>query len=141
MNRMQQQVLEFHQKFGAHIAERVSVCPDPELTNFRANLIEEEAAEFRDAADLGDVVGMADAIGDILYVTFGAAIALGIDCEPLVDEIHRSNMTKVWPDGSVRRREDGKVMKPPTYSPANIVDLIAKQLDPIIPKEEPVVTV
>jgi len=99
---------------------------DDKLLELRVKLIDEEATEFRDAAAARDLVGMADAIGDLLYVVLGAAVAMGIDSEAVFAEVHRSNMTKLWPDGTVHRREDGKVLKPPTYSPADIKGVLEK---------------
>lgn len=113
-------VMEFHKKFDCVVRHKPDMEADPELVSLRANLITEEAKEFSEAADKGDMVEMADALVDIMYVVLGAAISLGIDLEPIFCEVHRSNMTKVWPDGSVKRREDGKVMKPPTYRPPDI---------------------
>jgi len=64
-----------------------------------------------------------------LVVTYGAANALGIQVEPVWDEIQRSNLSKVWPDGAIHKREDGKVIKPSTYSPAAIDGVLAQQVD------------
>lgn len=120
MRKAQQALYEFHQKFGS-VYNNVPTVPDKKTLQLRVNLIKEEAAEFEEAANNQDLIEMADAIADILYVTLGAACALGVDAEALFNEVHRSNMTKVWADGSVRKREaDGKILKPPTYSPADI---------------------
>jgi energy-coupling factor transport system permease protein len=71
-----------------------------------------------------DIIEMADAIADINYVVEGAAITLGVNAEALGDEVHRSNMSKLFPDGQPHYREDGKVIKPPTYSKADIVSVL-----------------
>jgi predicted HAD superfamily Cof-like phosphohydrolase len=76
-----------------------------------------------------NLIEMADAIGDTLVVTYGAANALGIQVEPVWDEIQRSNLSKVWHDGAIHKREDGKVIKPSTYSPAAIDGVLAQQVD------------
>jgi predicted HAD superfamily Cof-like phosphohydrolase len=119
VNGMEQAVKNFHNKFGLTI-NTVPTVPSQNDLALRMSLIEEEAREFREAAEKGDLVGMADAIADLLYVTFGAAVTCGINTSTVFNEVHRSNMTKIWPDGTVRHREDGKVLKPPTYSKADV---------------------
>lgn len=123
MNKHQAMVLEFHKAFLSTIGS-APAFPDAKDVALRKNLINEEAAEFCKASDDGDVVGIADALADLLYVVYGAAITYGIDIEPVFAEVHRSNMSKLWdgPNGpEVRKRpEDGKVLKPSTYSPADI---------------------
>jgi len=123
---MQRQVLEFHEAFGVHAPTRPEI-PPPGVRALRYELIREELEEFKQACDAGDLTECVDAIGDLLYVVFGSAVSFGVNMEPIVDEIHRSNMSKVWPDGSVRKREDGKVEKPATYSPAKLEGLIIAQ--------------
>jgi predicted HAD superfamily Cof-like phosphohydrolase len=125
-NRMQQLVQLWHEAFGVAVSTQPTMV-DAATRELRIALIEEEAREFAEAARAGDMVGMADALADLLYVTFGAGVTLGIDLDPVLAEVHRSNMTKLWPDGTVHYREDGKVLKPPTYSPANIAGELAKQ--------------
>src|SRR4051812_7991396 len=90
----------------------------------RARLIKEELNEFRDASSLyindKHIIEVADALGDLLYVVYGAGVTYGIDLEPVFQEIHRSNMSKLWPDGKAHRDTGGKVIKSPNYSPANL---------------------
>lgn len=121
MKQAQQQVKEFMLK-----AEQI--CPDNpvdsnwSLQEFRASLIQEELDEYLDA-DFN--IEIADAIADLLYVVIGTAVAHGIDIEPIFNEVHRSNMSK-FIDGY--KREDGKWIKGPSYSPANLEPLIQKQM-------------
>lgn len=139
----QQHVRSMMDLFGQTCPTKPTV-PDRQTLQLRARLIYEEAKEFIAAAgcviendvvltDLEiepDLVEMADAIGDILVVTYGAANALGVDAESIFNEVHRSNLTKLWdgPNGpEVRKREDGKVIKPPTYSPADIKGELVRQ--------------
>ena len=123
MTREQQQVREFHRTFGLTI-NTTPTCPSAGDRQLREKLILEELQELIEAETVVDV---ADALGDLLYVVLGAAVTYGIDLEPVFQEIHRSNMTKVWPGNEVKKNEDGKVMKPPTYSPANLKELVLKQ--------------
>lgn len=127
MTKEQQRVLDFHIKFDCKIEDYPTLY-DPATAKLRARLIREELREFVKACREGDLVGIADALGDILYVVYGAAISAGIDMEPIVEEIHRSNMTKLWPDGEVHRDEYGKVVKPDSYSPANLKTLVERQI-------------
>ena len=121
MNVMQEQVLEFHQKFGATVGDTVGLR-DNEL---RANLITEEAEETVRAILRGDLVETVDGLCDLIYVIYGAAVTFGIDLEPFFNEVHRSNMTKLWEDGKPRYREsDHKVLKPLTYSKPDIKGLL-----------------
>ncbi|MGD0922399.1 MAG: nucleotide pyrophosphohydrolase [Terriglobia bacterium] len=126
MRSAQKNLRDFHEKFGLTINDTPTI-PGDDVLQFRINLINEEAEEFEQAAKARNLVEMADALADVIYVALGAAVSLGIDLEPVFREVHRSNMTKVWSDGQVRRREDGKVIKPPTYSPANIAQELERQ--------------
>lgn len=107
-------VREFHETYGAYIQD------SPDAGNFalrrlRWNLIEEEVGELNEALGLGDIVEIADALGDIAYVVYGAAISFGIDLDAVLTEIHRSNMSKLGEDGKPIYREDGKVLKGPNF--------------------------
>lgn len=113
-------VLEFHRAFGARIAPSLQQDLQSDLTALRVRLIQEEVAELTDAVANSDIVSVADALGDIVYVTFGAAIALGVDLDAVVQEIHRSNMTKLGLDGMPILRSDGKVLKGPLYEPPRL---------------------
>lgn len=122
MDRFQRMVHEFH-----------TVChlgaPDrPALEGFpgalRVSLIEEEAAELARAVADRDMVGMIDALCDLLYVTYGAAVCLGVDLEPFFQEVHRSNMAKRG--GPIRA--DGKQLKPAGWQPPRIAELLAEQM-------------
>lgn len=110
---------EWHSRFGVPILDAPKF-PGRERADLRVKLINEEALEFQQAAERGDLIEMADALADLVYVVYGAALECGIPLDDCFDEVHRSNMTKVWDDGTVHYREDGKVLKPPTYSPADI---------------------
>jgi len=116
----QDDLIEFHHKFGLTINTKPTI-PSTADALLRFNLIAEECKEFGKASHEKDLVEIADAIADLLYVVYGAAVTYGLDAEMLFNEVHRSNMTKVWEDGTIHRREeDGKILKPPTYSKADI---------------------
>jgi predicted HAD superfamily Cof-like phosphohydrolase len=122
---VQQDVLAFHQTFALHIQETPSLCDiSDSLIQLRADLLEEEVGEFVDAARSRDIVGLADALADIVYVAYGSAITFGIDLDAVVREVHRSNMTKLGPNGEVLRRSDGKVIKSELYTPPDVVGVL-----------------
>jgi|ERR1700677_686931 len=123
MNRMQEQILEFIKAVGQEHYE-ITTIPEPKTKGLRMKLIYEETQELFEAIVNDNIVGVADGIADLLYVVIGTAIAYGIDVEKIFDEVHRSNMSKIWPDGTVRKNEYGKVLKPPTFSPPNLKDLL-----------------
>lgn len=115
MNEMQYQVMEFHRKFGVKF-ERHPTLPGEALAKFRSDLIKEESKEFRKAVlEDFDMIDAIDALCDILYVTFGAANAMGVDLEKHFDAVHRANMRKVGGP----TREDGKILKPEGWEPPN----------------------
>lgn len=122
MNLEERQVLEFHKTFDLIVSHK-PLIPDEATQKLRVALIQEELNELSEAFTKNDVTGVADALADLLYVVYGAAIACGIDIDPVFQEVHRSNMTKV----GGHKRADGKWVKPPTYSPANIPPVLEKQ--------------
>jgi len=110
-------------KAGQHLPEAPQL-PTKDVYALRCRLIQEELDELYTAYQAYNMVEVADAIADLLYVVLGAACASGIDIEPIFDEVHRSNMSK-FIDG--HRREDGKWVKGPSYTPANIKPLLEAQ--------------
>lgn len=90
------------------------------VKELRCALIEEEAAEFRAAVEADDIVEVADAIADLLYVVYGAGLTFGIPVREVFTEVHRSNMTKLDDEGRPSYRADGKIMKGPNFSPPNL---------------------
>ena len=122
MNDAQKMVQEFHEQFDIHIASIPSV-PDEPTQILRNRLILEEFEEFQEAMQSKDLPNMAKELADLLYVVYGTAVSLGIDMEPVFKEVHRSNMSKV----GGHKREDGKWVKPPTYSPASLEAILETQ--------------
>lgn len=120
-------VTEFHDSFKCPI--RNSPMSDSEFKEWdraklRLDLIEEEAQELVDAYTANDVVEVADALGDMIYVIYGMAIEMGVNLDDVVAEIHRSNMSKLGPGGKPLYREDGKVLKGPNYTRPDIRKVI-----------------
>lgn len=131
LNEQQRMVLDFQNVMGQTINGRPTV-PSDEDVSLRKRLVREEDDEFSQASDQRDAQSVAHELSDILYVVYGAANTWGIDLEPVFAEIHRANMTKVWPDGTVRKREDGKILKPPGWTPADISHIMASQSAPTV---------
>ena len=105
---------KFMETFGQEIKQKAEF-PDDKITSLRYDLIEEELKEFKEAIAKRDIKEVADALTDILYVTYGAGHAFGIDLDECFDEVHRSNMSKLGEDGRPIYREDGKVLKGPNF--------------------------
>jgi len=123
LNDAQKMVQEFHEQFDIHISTTPSV-PDEATQILRNRLIQEEFEEFQEAMQSKDLSAMAKELADLLYVVYGTAVSLGIDMEPVFKEVHRSNMSKV----GGYKREDGKWVKPPTYSPASLDIILEAQI-------------
>jgi predicted HAD superfamily Cof-like phosphohydrolase len=98
--------------------------PDEKVQKLRISLIEEELEELKEAIEKKDVVGVADALTDILYVTYGAGAAFGIDLDKCFEEVHNSNMSKLDRNGRPIYREDGKIMKGPDYFEPNLENIV-----------------
>ena len=122
MDKVQRGVQEFHEKYGC-LTKYNPTMPDASTRLLRASLIVEEAAEFMSAARNEDMEGMCDALADLLYVTYGTAVVMGVDMEPISDEVQRSNMTK---DGG-GQDSGGKIMKGPDFEEPNIVEKLKDQ--------------
>lgn len=134
MHKPQKQVLEFHEKFGCYVGKTPKLREDFPYKH-RLELMLEELLEIAEAsggfvlgiddegnafftkdpsktADMGDMI---DDLCDLLYVTYGTLVSMGVNVEPFFDCVHASNMTKVWPDGTVKKDKNGKILKPPTW--------------------------
>ena len=94
--------------------------PDEKIQKLRIDLIEEELSELREAIEKKDIKEVADALTDILYVTYGAGHAFGIDLDKCFDEVQRSNMSKLDDNGKPIYNENGKVLKGPNYFKPNL---------------------
>ena len=119
-------VEEFMTAFGQDVPGTWNTVKFP--AELRLKLIREEVDELTDAIEKKDWIEVVDAICDLLYVTYGAASALGVDIEPFFAEVHRSNMAKLGDDGKPIRREDGKVLKPLTWTPPDLMSILRREI-------------
>ena len=109
-----QKVKKFMETFGQEVKSRPSFSSD-KINMLRYNLIKEELIEFKQALDNNDLLEVADALTDILYVTYGAGHAFGINLDACFEEVQNSNMSKLGNDGKPIYNDQGKVMKGPNY--------------------------
>ena len=116
-------VEDFMEAMGQEV-NAIPAFPEQEIQRLRLDLIEEELDELHYAIDNKDMVEIADALGDLLYVVYGAGHAFGIDLDECFKEIHASNMSKLGPDGKPIKREDGKVLKPDTFFPPDLKSIL-----------------
>ena len=119
-----ERVKKFMETFGQEIKEKASF-PNDKITSLRYDLIKEELDEFKGAIDKKDIKEVADALTDILYVTYGAGHAFGIDLDKCFKEVQNSNMSKLGKDGKPIYNENGKVMKGPNYFKPNLSKFVA----------------
>lgn len=124
-------VLEFHRLFGQFVGQVPWVpvsdvvtgsSEERDLLRLREDLIAEEYGELKKGIAEGDVVQVADALADLIYVLIGTAVAFGIDLRPVWGEVHRSNMSKVGGP----TRADGKILKPKGWQPPQIAEALKK---------------
>lgn len=115
-------VREFHEAFGLGIAAYPTADLAVEKVQLRYELMKEENEEYLVAAKEGDLVQVADALGDMLYILCGTIIEHGLQDKivEVFEEIQRSNMSKLGEDGKPVYRDDGKVLKGPDYSPPDL---------------------
>ena len=107
-------VKKFMEVFGQEVKTKAEF-PSEKIIKLRYNLIKEELDEFEEALKDRDLKEVADALTDILYVTYGAGHAFGIDLDKCFDEVQRSNMSKLDENGKPIYNDSGKVMKGPNY--------------------------
>ena len=116
-------VKKFMKKFG-QVVESKPQFPKEKVMHLRYDLIKEELDELKKAMDEKNLKEIADALTDILYVTYGAGCAYGIDLDKCFKEVQRANMSKLGNDGKPIFNEKGKVMKGPNYSEPNLKQFI-----------------
>ena len=114
-----QKVKTFMQTFGQEVKLKPSFSTE-KINDLRYNLVKEELAELKQAIDNKDLLEVADALTDILYVTYGAGHAFGIDLDKCFEEVQNSNMSKLGDNGKPIYNDVGKVMKGPNYYKPNL---------------------
>ncbi|GGX60709.1 hypothetical protein GCM10010515_30630 [Streptomyces fructofermentans] len=119
-------VREFHLAFGLD-ARTEPMEVSPELAAARRELLVEEAAEVAEVSVTGPLDRLAHELADVVYIAYGTALVHGIDLDEVIAEIHRSNMTKLGPDGRVHRRADGKVLKGDHYRAPDVSEILRGQ--------------
>lgn len=120
-------VAEFHRAFNLPMRRSPSSEIDDDLVKLRVALLEEEVDEFVTAPGKADLIGIADALADIVYVIYGTALTYGIDLDSVLREVHRSNMSKLTSEGKPLIRDDGKVLKSERYFPPDIASVLGPQ--------------
>ncbi|GGR93573.1 hypothetical protein GCM10010269_35790 [Streptomyces humidus] len=119
-------VREFHRAFGLDVRTTPTQV-SPRLAAQRASLLAEEAAEAAEVSVSGPLDRLAHELADVVYIAYGTALVHGMDLDAVLAEIHRSNMTKLGPDGQVTRRADGKVLKGEHYLPPDVSAVLRRQ--------------
>ena len=121
-------VTEFHTAFKLNMNKEPIVNIGEDRKKLRFDLMKEENEEYLEAAENNDLVEVADALGDMLYILCGTIIEHGMQdkIEEVFNEIQRSNMSKLGNDGKPIYREDGKVLKGPNYFKPNIAEILEK---------------
>ena len=117
-------VKKFMETFGQEIREKAGF-PNEKISSLRYDLIKEELDELKEAMDNKDIKEVADALTDILYVTYGAGHAFGVDLDKCFEEVQNSNMSKLGSDGKPIYNDKGKVMKGPNYFKPDLTKFVA----------------
>ena len=117
-------VKTFMETFGQEVKTKPSFSSD-KINTLRYDLIKEELEELKIAMENKDLLEVADALTDILYVTYGAGHAFGIDLDKCFEEVQNSNMSKLGEDGKPIYNDAGKVMKGPKYFEPNLIKFIS----------------
>jgi len=117
-------VKKFMETFGQEIKEK-ACFPNDKIISLRYDLIKEELEELKEAMDKKNIKEVADALTDILYVTYGAGHAFGINLDKCFEEVQNSNMSKLGSDGRPIFNDKGKVMKGPNYFKPDLKKIVA----------------
>ena len=116
-------VKAFMNTYGQDVKEKAEF-PENKIVQLRIDLIEEELNELKEAIKNKDIVEVADALTDILYVTYWAGHSFGVNLDECFDEVQRSNMSKLGEDGNPIYNDSGKVMKGPNYFAPNLKKIV-----------------
>jgi len=137
MKKQLEQLLEFQRAYNSTRNSKPTLISEDDYV-LRYKLGKEELIEYFDACKDGDLIEVADAHADQLYILLGTMISHGMQdvIEDIFNEVHRSNMSKLGPDGKPLYREDGKVLKGPNYSPPNVSKYLSDNGQLEIPFDE-----
>ena len=128
MKKQIEHVRQFHDAFGIENKQKPTAQLSEKVYQLRYNLMKEENEEYLEAAEAGDMVEIADALGDMMYILCGTILSHGMDyiIDDVFEEIQQSNMSKLDENGKPIYREDGKVMKGANYFKPNIKSILEK---------------
>lgn len=126
MQKQIQAVQKFHETFGLGVSHEMKASLGTKMNNLRFELMREENEEYLEAVNDNNLVEIADALGDMLYILCGTIVEHGLQhkIEEVFDEIQRSNMSKLGENGKPIYREDGKVLKGPSYFKPNFEEIL-----------------
>lgn len=126
MQKQIQAVQKFHETFGLGVSHEMKASLGTKMNNLRFELMREENEEYLEAVNDNNLVEIADALGDMLYILCGTIVEHGLQhkIEEVFDEIQRSNMSKLGENGMPIYREDGKVLKGPSYFKPNFEEIL-----------------
>jgi predicted HAD superfamily Cof-like phosphohydrolase len=127
LRKVRDMVREFHEKFNLPAPDELTEISTDRIM-LRMKLIDEERDEVEEEMYHGTLATIAKELGDLVYVAYGAALEYGVDLDPVIEEIHRSNLTKLGDDGKPIVRWDGKVLKGPHYEEADIASVIGQNV-------------
>jgi len=124
-----EKLIEFHRATRVHIEDHPTAELPLEITELRLSLLAEELEEYRQAVNSKDLIAIADALTDLLYVLLGTMVSHGLQGygTELFDEVHKSNMSKFDVNSRPIHRQDGKVLKPASFIPPNIAGILNQQ--------------
>jgi predicted HAD superfamily Cof-like phosphohydrolase len=124
MKSIMDDVRVFHEACDVPVLDKPQI-PSQERCHLRNSLNDEEWEELWSALDRGDLVGIADALADLIYVLVGMALEYGIPLDKVWDAVQQTNIAKIDPaTGKVRKREDGKILKPDGWQPPDIAGIL-----------------
>ena len=129
MKEQLEKLIDFHRATQVHIEDRPTADLPLEITELRLSLLSEELEEYRQAVNSKDLIEVADALTDLLYVLLGTMVSHGLQeyGTELFDEVHKSNMSKFDANSGPIHRQDGKVLKPASFIKPNIEGILNQQ--------------
>lgn len=123
MSNFFQDVKQFQTAVGQYVGTEPRFANKSERV-LRMDLLMEEVKEYLEGEEKSDLENVAKELADIIYIVCGTAVSYGIPLDRVFDEVHRSNMAKLGPDGKVKRREDGKILKPDNWTAPDVKSIL-----------------